>query len=82
MISSRFPSVFPALDAVVGRVNQHTLEPKFSSEVLKRESNCAGDLTCETKIFAGICEVIAYSNGSQSALVEQIIANSALASAL
>lgn len=69
------------LDAIFDRIQQHKYEPLFSAERTRRENNVPRLFTSENEIFAAYGEVIALSNGSQSALVDEIIQNGQLAAA-
>ena len=75
-------AVFPLVDELIARVQQHKLEPHFSVEATRRENNVAKPFTSENEIFDAYAQVIALSNGSKSELVDAIIKNGKLAAAI
>ena len=74
-------TVASSIDAIFQRIHQHKAEPQFSAEVTRRQNNLAKPFTSENEIFAAYAEVIAFSNGSQSALVDVVIKDGSLAAA-
>lgn len=75
-------AVFPLVDELIVRIQQHKIEPHFSAEVTRRENNVARPFTSENEIFDAYAQVISLSNGSKSELVETIIKNGKLAAAI
>lgn len=65
--------LFLKIDAIIATIDKHRCEPFLSNEIKHRNERRPSMEQGTNALFGSICEVIAYSGGAKSALVEPVI---------